>query len=329
LAFVALSPLLAHLFHSSIQPLLWTSLAIALSIFVSAGFGLLQGMQRFSRLAVSLLAGGVCRIVAGGALVAAGWGPSGALAAVAIGFAASGLLVLAPGTSEPAPGRAARPAPAPSAQSLAAILVASIAISVPTSLDVALVKHFFSGTEAGMFTAVAVLGRVVLFLPAAISFIALPKVAARVSQGGDPSFLLWSSLAQTGVLATGVAVSIVLMTSGLGWSPAGADVSGALAPLNWYLPAMVAFALVVTVVYYQIGCGNTRYIFLLLLPATISQVLAVVLFRGSLASIAQALFVVNVVLLALSLLPATAQAFRNYGPGRRTKRAMSAAHPAS
>ncbi|MFQ5879749.1 MAG: hypothetical protein ACE5IZ_06225, partial [Dehalococcoidia bacterium] len=175
LVFLILSPVLAETFHSSVEPLLWTGLAIALSVFVPAGYGVLQGTQRFARLGSSLLVAAVFRMATGSALVAAGWGPSGALAGVAIGYGASGLVALLPATGETTPGRQPRVA-GPSIQSLAAILVASVAIAVPTSLDVALVKHFFPALEAGMFTAVAVLGRVVLFVPLAVSFIVLPKV---------------------------------------------------------------------------------------------------------------------------------------------------------
>lgn len=302
LAFLALSPVLAQAFHSTLEPLLWTSLAIALSVLVPAGYGVLQGTQRFAWLGASLLVAALFRIMAGSALVLVDWGPSGALAGVAIGYTASGLVALLAGASEARSERPARAA-ATSVQSLAAILVASIAIAVPTSLDVALVKHFFPPLEAGMFTAVAVLGRVVLFVPLAVSFITLPKVAARVSRGVDPSPLLWSSLAQTGILAGGAAALLVLLTAGFGWSPVGADISGAITPLLWYLPAMVAFALVVPSVYYRIGCDNATIVFALLVPGIIAQAVLVALFHGSLTTVAQVMFVVNIFLLAASLIP--------------------------
>ncbi len=156
--------------------------------------------------------------------------------------------------------------------------------------------------EAGMFTAVAVLGRVVLFVPSAISLIALPKVAIRASRGGDTLPLLWSTLAQTAALAGAAAAVLVVMTAGLGWSPVGSDISGAIAPLQWYLPAMVAFALVVAFVYYEIGCGNTRYIFALLVPGVVAQAALVMTFHGSLTVVAQVMFAVNGLLLAACLL---------------------------
>ena len=302
-AMLVLSPVLADTFHSSTGPVLWAGLAIALSVLVPAGYGILQGTERFARLGASLMVAAVFRLTAGGLLVAAGWGPSGALIGVAIGFAASGLVALAPATRRDAPGREMR-VPGPSVRSLAAILVASVAIAVPTSLDVALVKHFFPAVEAGVFTAVAVMGRIVLFVPMAVSFIVLPKVAARISERRDPQPLLWNSLALTGLLAGSAAIVLELLISGLGWSPVGADISGAGTAIHWYLPAMVAFALVVAAVYYQIGRGNSAYVLALLLPGIAAQALLIVQFHGSLAAVGRAMFAVNFALLAASLLHA-------------------------
>lgn len=312
LAFLALSPVLGQAFHSPPEPLLWTGLAIALSVFVPAGYGVLQGVQRFRLLALSLLAAALVRLASGSALVAVGLGPSGALAGVAIGYIASGLLALLAVPTE----RRAQPQArisAPSLRSLAAILAASLALAAPTSLDVALVKHFFPAAEAGLFMAVAVLGRVVLFVPLAVSFIALPKVAVRIARGDDPAPLLWASLALTGALAGGAALALAAM-SGLGWSPVGADISGAMAALRWYLPAMVALALVAALVYYQIGCGNGSYVFAFLLPGIAVQAVLIILFHDSLAAVARAVFAVSALLLAAGLLSAVLPRLRaSYG----------------
>lgn len=315
LTFLALSPALARAFDSPLTPLLWTSLAVALSVWVPAGYGVLQGGQRFAPLGASLLAAALFRMAIGAALVTAGWGASGALAGVAFGYAASGLLALV--LAIPESGHSPRPRlTAPSAYSLAAILVASLAVAAPTSLDVALVKHFFAAAEAGMFTAIAVLGRVVLFVPLAVSFIALPKVAARASRGADSASLLWSSLGHTAVLAGGTALLLVLLTSGFGWSPVGAEISGAMTSLHWYLPAMVAFALVVALVYYQIGRGNSSYVFALLVPGIAAQVALILLFHDSLTVVAQVMFAVNVLLLVASLFLVALPRVRSIFPAR-------------
>ncbi len=96
----------------------------------------------------------------------------------------------------------------------------------------------------------------------------------------------------------------MLMVSGLGWSPVGREISTATGALYRYLPAMIAFALVVPSIYYQIGRGNVRYLFALLIPGMLAQTVAVMLFHSSLMAVAQAMLAVNVSLLVASLLPA-------------------------
>lgn len=299
LLFLSLSPLLARALHSPTQPLVWTGLAIALSVVIPTGYGVLQGSQHFSRLGLSLLVAAVTRITAGTALVVAGGGTGAALLAVALGYAASGLVLLLPvrgGMTAPV-----RAAPAPSAWSIGAVLAASVAVAAPTSLDVALVKHFFAAKDAGMYAAVAVLGRVVLFMPLAVSFILLPKVARLVSEGRDGRHLFWWGVGLTGALSTGAA-ALIAVGSGFGLSPVGSDIAGASAALGWYLPAMVAFALVVATTYYQVGRGNSAYVYALLVPGIVAQAALIVLVHGSLTAVAQVLFAVNALLLVASLL---------------------------
>lgn len=301
LLFVAVSPVLAGALHSPTQPLLWTGLAIALSVVVPAAYGVLQGSQHFSRLGLSLLVAAVARIAVGGALVVAGGGTSAALLGVALGYAASGLVFLMPVS-----GRAKAPAwevPALSLWSMGAFLVASVAVAVPTSMDVVLVKHFFPAREAGMYAAVAVLGRVVLFMPLAVSFILLPKVARRVSEGRDGTHLFWWGAGLTGALSAGAAV-VIAAASGFGLSPVGSDISGAVQALHWYLPAMVAFALVVAAAYNQLGRGNSGYVFAVLVPGVVAQAALIILVHGSLTAVAQMMFAVNGLLLGGSLLHA-------------------------
>ena len=304
LAFLVASPLISRSLDASAALVLWAGVAAGLSVLVPAGYGALQGAQRFGALGASQIVASVSRVAVGVALVAAGWGPTGALAGVAIGYLPSGLVALlyAGRAVRTGDGTAVR-VQAPSLRSLVAILIASVAIAAPTSIDVALVKHFLSATEAGHYTAIAVMGRVVLFVPLAISFIALPKVTQKVAQGQDPTSLLWRSIGQSAGLAGGTAALLVLMVAGLGWSPIGGEISPAAGALYWYLPAMIAFALVVPSIYYQIGCGNVRYLLVLLIPGMLAQTLAVLLFHGSIMAVARALLSVNLLLLVASLLP--------------------------
>ena len=304
LAFLLVSAPLGDSFGTSRSPILWAGFGAALSILVPAGYGALQGLQRFQQLGVSQFVAAVARVTLGIGLVVAGFGPTGALAGVAIGYIPSGVLA-ALYAERQAARLTAEPATAtlPAIGSLVAILLASLAVAAPTSVDVALVKHFFSAEEAGIYTAIAVLGRVVLFVPLAISFILLPKVVHAMARGRETRSYLLSSLGQAFALAVATAIGLAVVVEVLGWSPVGREISLSGDALFWYLAAMVAFSMLVPLIYYQIACGNLRNLLGIVVPAIVGQVVAVALFHGSLTAVAQALFAVNIVLLTLTLAP--------------------------
>lgn len=302
-------PLIANALDSPTTPVIWSCLAIAFSIWVPAAYGVLQGMERFPSLGGALFVAAVVRIVAGGALVAAGAGVSGAMAGVVFGYAASAVfaLILCYSQVRETNGQPWISVPAPRLGALATVLIASIVVAAPTSLDVAVVRHVFSGEEAGVFTGIAVLGRAIVFATVAISFTVLPKVASRAASGDDTGRLLFHSMAITGALAVTAAAAIVFVVDVLGLQIVGTDVSGEAAALHWYLAAMVLFSLIVTVIYYQVGMGDGAFILFVGAPAVVLQGLLVALIPDSLTGVGQLLFALNAALLVGGVVFATAR----------------------
>ncbi|MEX0682327.1 MAG: oligosaccharide flippase family protein [Dehalococcoidia bacterium] len=303
-------PLVADALDSPTAPVVWSCLAIAFSIWASAAYGVLQGMERFPSLGAALFVAAAVRIALGGVLVVSGAGVTGAMMGVVLGFAVSALFALVlcfRQAREPADGRAWTPVAAPRLGSLATVLVASIVVAAPTSLDVVVVRHVFSGQDAGVFTGIAVLGRVIIFASIAVPFTVLPKVAARTASGTDTGRLLVDSLAITGCLALAAAGAIVFAVDVLGWQLVGTDVSGAGAALHWYLAAMVLFSLTATVIYYQVGKADGHFVLLAGAPSVVLQGLLIVLIPASLTGVAQLVFVMNAALLVVGLFFATAR----------------------
>lgn len=72
-------------------------------------------------------------------------------------------------------------------------LVVALSVMAYTSLtnaDVVLVKHFFEPMTAGHYAVGAMVSRIVLFLPMALSMVLFPKVARAAAEGGDARPLL-------------------------------------------------------------------------------------------------------------------------------------------
>ena len=83
---VLVGPGLVLFLHlDSAVPVLWLALALAPTPLLFAVQGLLQGRERFGALATVMVAGAFVKLAAGLALVAAGFGVSGAMAGVAAG----------------------------------------------------------------------------------------------------------------------------------------------------------------------------------------------------------------------------------------------------
>jgi O-antigen/teichoic acid export membrane protein len=115
LTVVAGPGLVLFLHLDSAVPLLWLALALAPTPLLFAVQGLLQGRERFAALAAVMVAGAAVKLAIGLALVAAGFGVSGAMAGVAAGgilAALAGLRLAAPaGLRVAAPARLRLAAP--------------------------------------------------------------------------------------------------------------------------------------------------------------------------------------------------------------------------
>ena len=299
-ALLAATPILSAWFESPSGPVLWASLAAALSVLVPFAYGALQGLQRFTALGLSQLVMAASRVLSGFVLVAAGLGTSGALAAVALGYVPSALLALAfLRRDDTAPSAAI--VSGPSLKFLIATLVASVVIAAPTSLDVALIRHFLPEVEAGAFAGMAVMGRVVLFVPLSISIVILPKAAADAAKGARSPGVLRNAIALTAALTIACAGFLALLAVA-GWSPVGDDIHFASDALPWYLLAMVMFALAVPSIYYRLGQGDLTFV-PIVVAGLVAQALAVLLLHESLAHVSLALLGVNLATALLLLLP--------------------------
>jgi len=178
-------------------------LAVATVFFIPLGArrGLMQGLYDFRHLASNFVLEGVVKV--GGALLflAWGWGVNGVIAAVVAS------IVLAYVFSRPHPDLLRDPrAHLPLAAGLGEGLQASIFFVgqvIISNLDIVLVKHFFAATEAGVYAAVALVGRVVYMLSWSVVSSMFPFSAGVRSGERDGRAVL------------GTALTLVILITGL------------------------------------------------------------------------------------------------------------------
>lgn len=271
---------------------------VAIGLMTPGLRGILQGTQDFGALAAAMAIEGVGKCVLGITLAASGFGLRGALSGYMIACAISlmyALWVLGRYRSE-------KPEPLRIdvrrlVHAMFGIAIATVALQLAGYVDVILVKHYFSPVEAGVYSGVAVAGKIVLFIAGFVPAIVLPKAAARASNGQRTTSVLLQGLGLSACASIAVLVVISLAPQFfLRVMSGNAYLSGA-SYLPMYALAMAFLASASTVANYQIGLHRFHFIgpFIALFAAEIGAMLA---FHNSIHDILLALVFGNAALLA-------------------------------
>jgi O-antigen/teichoic acid export membrane protein len=194
------------------SPILVVLLAVGVAFYVPLGSrrGFIQGAYGFDRLATNLVLEGLVRL--GGSLlfIGLGFGVRGVIAANAAGVAVA-YLAAAPKLAPAVPNELHVPDAFREALQAIVFFAGQVLIN---NCDIVVVKHFFPPTSAGLYAAVALVGRVVFAFSSAVINTMFPVMAGtRSEQRKDHSVLVTSLLL---VLGIGSVVGL-----GLRLAPAG------------------------------------------------------------------------------------------------------------
>jgi O-antigen/teichoic acid export membrane protein len=146
------------------------------------------------------------------------------------------------------------------------------------------------------------MGKVVLFLPIAVSLVMLPQVSERRGQGRDTRSLLRVSLTYTAVLSSAVALAYWLVPEPLVRVFFGAEYAEAAPLIGWYGTAMALFAANYLFAQYNIAVSNRRGL-LMAMAITLIQVITIASVHSSLQQVVLVLLFGNLLLAILSLIP--------------------------
>lgn len=284
----------------SAWPVVLVAVAVPFTFTLPTNFGFFQGVEAFRAYgAYNALQAGLTLLIAV-VLLVAGFGLYGALGALAAASAIAlgvstwavhryrGVVTDPPTIDYTRAYRYALPA-----------VLAGFCLTVPTSVDVVLAKHFFAAEAAGRYTAVAVLGKVLIFLPLGISMALFPKVSA--PDAGDGTALFARAFAYTAVLAGAGALLYWLAPSlvlGLVYT---SEYAGVAAVLQWYGLAILAFSLAVVVLNFELARDRHRYVVVFALVSC-AEIALLWVFHESMVGYAQIILGANAVLTVLGLL---------------------------
>lgn len=165
--------------------------------------GVLQGLQKFIGLGVVLVTDALLRLGFLIAFVAAGLGVRGALGttmcSTAVAYAAGLFLLNKIFTYKE------KDAHLITKRELFGyaipVLVANLGFSFLGYIDLFMVKHFFSESQAGLYAVTSIIGKAFLFFPVAVVMALFPKVAEHTELNKDTGKMLVKSLILTGAVS--------------------------------------------------------------------------------------------------------------------------------
>jgi len=266
-------------------PVIVLGLVLLVSIILPVLSGGLQGLQIFEHLGGYIITGGVLRVVFGVLLVSLGLGVSGAIGASALSTAI--VLVLAFVSLRFIYGWKDENVRLNSSEMYRyfwPVLATVLCFMVLTNTDIILVKHFFSPVEAGHYSAAAVFGKIVLFLPAAIVMVMFPKTSELHALEKDSSLILWKSLLGVGFLCGVVTAGYFLFPRLIVSVLFGVKYLSAVPLIGLFGLAMTFFSLVNILIFYHLSVHNLRFIYALV-TCTLLQVTAVWFFHRTLTQV--------------------------------------------
>lgn len=152
------------------------------------------------------------------------------------------------------------------------ILVA-VALGFPSLGDVILVRHLYEGSAAGTFSGVALIGRIVLLLPAAINTVLYPSFVKGTRSQKDLRRMRNAGLAVAALVGPLVLLAFAVPSLVLVASVGPAYATGA--PLIGPYSLCAAFYAIASVAaYYNLAAQDTRFLLLCVAPHLMGQVLA-------------------------------------------------------
>ncbi len=266
------------------------------SIILPLTQGVLQGMQKFGCVGFAMIANGSLKLLLGILFITIGFEINGAMSALVIStfitllisFIMLFLILPKPldwiaGSSQISQDNPDISLPKIFGYSYAVITV-FLCYMILTNVDVLLVKHFFKPLDAGYYSIAQMIGKIILFLPVAITLVMFPKTSELHTQAKNTLNLLTKSLVYVGILC-GMAALICLLFPGLILKIlSGQEHSDCIPLARIFSITMFFFALLYVLLFYHLSIHYTGFIYSLLL-LTILQIVMIVLFHQRLSQV--------------------------------------------
>ncbi|MFH1459889.1 MAG: oligosaccharide flippase family protein [Candidatus Omnitrophota bacterium] len=240
-----------------------------ISTILPLNLGALQGLEKFKSLGTASIANGLLRVGLGVLIVKLGFRVGGALTALIISGVVAFLIAFiplrkffffrpnanSPDFDEKLDLRGIYKYCFPA-------FIALFSFALLTNMDLQLISPYFSAKDAGYFAIARMIGKIILYLPGAITIVMFPKIAAEHSQNKDTTGTLKKSLFIVGTMSF-IAGAICMLFPNLILKALAGTVYPECIPLVMpFVISMSFYALCSVFLYYQLSVHNMKFIYI-------------------------------------------------------------------
>lgn len=240
-------------------PFIATAVALAVALPLPIAFGALQGEERFGVLSFVQPVYALMKLTAGVVIGLLGFGASAVMFGVAAATAASFLVVIAPlrAMLRASEGAQTSDLNLVSAYTLGTA-IGVCGYAVHTNIDILVARVSFDATTAGEWAAAAVAAKTILLIPAGVTTVLFPRVAALRDRTRERSHMLagLGTVAVLGLIAAGIFWTFSGTIIDIAFGPEYAEAADWVGPLAF---AMVLYALVQVYLFHFLSLGGIRY----------------------------------------------------------------------
>lgn len=261
------------------------------SVVLPFNLGGLQGLQKFKSLGAASIINALLRLLLGIMLVQFGFKVYGALGAIILASLLALIYTFIPLKKYFLKYKMSENDKLDNVVDMHAVykyflptFIALSSFGLLTNTDIVLVKHFFSPVDAGNYSIAQMFGKIILFLPGAITMVMFPKLNETYARNGNTMKMLKKCLFLTGLICFSASAFCIAFSQFCLKLLAGKVHLECIPLIAPFVISMSFFALNNVFLYYHLSTHNMRAIYMFLC-CVVLQVSGILLYHNSLVQV--------------------------------------------
>lgn len=300
--FIILSPLIASFLHiPSVKPIILLSSITILALLIAVTRGVLQGLQNFKGLGATFISEGLAKLIFGILFVYIGLRLYGAISALVISYMFAlilGIILLKP--INKIKKRIKFDTKKVYKYSFPVLIMLS-SLTIFYTVDVFLVKHYFDAVQAGYYTALSLLGKIVFFASWSISMVMFPKVVELNAINKKHSHVLNKSLLVVLLICIPITLVYFIFSKLMVFILFGQKYLGISNMVGWFAIVMVFFSLSYTISFYNMSLNRKKFVYLLIF-FNILEIILIAIFHTTLWQVIWVLMFIMITLFLILII---------------------------